>query len=247
VYRKILALLAVEDGTPTAEIARVLRVNRMSIYHWLRIYRRARDPAVLLDRYHGSRPTDWLDEIVTAVHEALAKSPDAWGYKAVNWTSVMLRKHIEETRGLKVSDRTIRRVLHGNNYVWKRPRHALQNDKSPRVMRRLRAIRKRVQSLPKDCVLLFEDETDLLLFPPLRAGWFLRGKPAKVPISGENAKRTIFGTIDVKTGRRIFISREGVCGCDFQALARKVREEYGDSFAHFSLPDSELLAPAMRM
>src|SRR5262249_29312866 len=76
------------------------------------------------------------------------------------------------------------------DYVWKRPRHALRESKSPRVLRRLRAIRKKVRNLPAGCARLFEDETDLHLFPPLRAGWFLRGEPAEVPISGGKAKRS---------------------------------------------------------
>jgi hypothetical protein len=93
------------------------------------------------------------------------------------------------------------------------------------VLRRLRAIRKRVRNLPAGCVRLFEDETDLLLFPPLRAGWFLRGKRAEVPICGENGKRTVFG-IDVDTGRRIFVAREGACAVDFQARLRLIRQGY---------------------
>jgi hypothetical protein len=58
-------------------------------------------------------------------------------------------------------------------------------------------------------VKLFADETDLLLFPPLRAEWFLRGKPADVPISGENAKRTVFGVVDVETGELVRGSSTG--------------------------------------
>ena len=94
--------------------------------------------------------------------------------------------------------------------------------------RRLRAIRKRVRNLPDACAKLFEDETDLLLSPPLRAGWFLRGKPAEVPISGGNAKRTAFGTIDVGTGQRVFVSRDGACAIDFQESLRLIRQGYGD-------------------
>jgi hypothetical protein len=113
------------------------------------------------------------------------------------------------------------------DYVWKRPRHALPESRSARVKRRLRLIRKKVQSLPEGCAKLFEDETDLLLFPPIRAGWFLRGKPATVPISGENAKRVVFGTIDVETGRRILIARGAPCAVDFQVLLREIRQRYG--------------------
>jgi hypothetical protein len=104
----------------------------------------------------------------------------------------------------------------------------MRESKSPRVKRRLRLIRKKVSNLPAGCAKLFADETDLLLFPPLRAGWFLRAKPAEVPISGENAKRTVFGTIDVETGRRCLVARDGACAPDFQVLLQIVRQQYGD-------------------
>jgi hypothetical protein len=56
----------------------------------------------------------------------------------------------------------------------------------------------------------------------------LRGQLAEVPISGENAKRVIFGTIDVETGQRLFIARREPCAPDFQALLPLIRKEYGD-------------------
>jgi hypothetical protein len=103
----------------------------------------------------------------------------------------------------------------------------LLDSESPKVVRRKRRIRQRVKGLPSGCAKLFEDETDMLLFPPLRAGWALRGKEAEVPISGENAQRSVFGTLDIETGYRILIPREHQCGADFQALLRTVRKEYG--------------------
>jgi hypothetical protein len=163
---------------------------------------------------------------MAALQEALERSPDEWGYRSVNWTSPLLREHVEKATGLRTSERTVRRLLHTLKFVWKRPRHVLRDAKSPRVRRRLRLIRKKVRSLPAECAKLFEDETDLLLFPPLRAGWFLRGKPAEVPISGTNEKRTVFGAIDVNTGSRLFLSRDGACAPDFQAILRGIRNAY---------------------
>lgn len=52
-------------------------------------------------------------------------------------------------------------------------------------------------------MVLFEDETDLLLFPPLRAAWARRGEPAPVPITGVNQKRVIWGVLNVLTGYRL--------------------------------------------
>jgi transposase len=75
-------------------------------------------------------------------------------------------------------------------------------------------------------VLLAEDETDLLLFPPLRAGWSLRGEPQKVLLSGRNARRVVFGTINLRTGTRLFLAREHQRAEDFQAFLRLVHHHY---------------------
>jgi hypothetical protein len=163
--------------------------------------------------------------------------------------------HIEQQLGQKPSEHQLHQRLQALGYVWKRPRHAQRESKSPRVLRRLRAIRRKVKSLAAGCARLFEDETDLLLFPPLRAGWFLRGKPAEAPISGDNAKRTVFGTIDVDTGQRVFVAWDGACAVDFQALLRLIRQGYGsqrvalllDGASRHSAHASEALAAELEI
>ena len=75
-------------------------------------------------------------------------------------------------------------------------------------------------------VVLAEDETDVRLFPPLRAGWARRGKPAPVPITGGNAKRVLFGTINLATGHRLFLPRQRQRGEDFRELLRLARDRY---------------------
>src|SRR5947209_14950662 len=85
-----------------------------------------------------------------------------------------------------------------------------------RGAREKRAIRRRLRALPQGSAKLAEDETDLRLFPPLRAGWARRGEEAPVPISGGNAKRVLFGAINIETGRRLFLPRRRGCGVDFE-------------------------------
>jgi hypothetical protein len=73
---------------------------------------------------------------------------------------------------------------------------------------------------------LAEDETDLLLLPRLRAGWALKGRPAEVHISGRNARRVIFGAMNLLTGTRLLLPRfKGRAG-DFQAFLAEVRWHY---------------------
>jgi hypothetical protein len=95
-----------------------------------------------------------------------------------------------------------------------------------RSARKKRLIRQEIARLPPRWVKLFEDETDLLLFPPLRAAWGLRGQPLSVPISGRNARRVIFGTLNIDTGHRLFLARKRQRGEDFRAFLPLVASHY---------------------
>ena len=77
-----------------------------------------------------------------------------------------------------------------------------------------------------DSVLLMEDETILRLFPVLRRAWSLRGQQAVVPITGRNAKRVLFATINLRTGHRICLRRANMRQENFHALLREVRRHY---------------------
>ncbi len=80
--------------------------------------------------------------------------------------------------------------------------------------------------MPRRSVVLAQDETDLLLFPPLRAGWSRRGEVARVWLSGRNARRVIFGAMNLRTGTRLFLPRERQRAVDFQDYLRAIRWHY---------------------
>ena len=82
--------------------------------------------------------------------------------------------------------------------------------------------------MPQGAVLLLEDETLLRLFPPLRACGAWRGQQATVPITGRNAKRVLFGTINLRTGHRVMLRRQRMRQEDFQAFLHLLRTRYGE-------------------
>jgi DDE superfamily endonuclease len=92
--------------------------------------------------------------------------------------------------------------------------------------RKKRRIRRQIRALPRRSVVLAQDETDLLLFPPLRAGWSKRGDVAKVWLSGRNARRVIFGAMNLRTGTRLLVPRPKGRGVDFRAFVGEVRSAY---------------------
>jgi transposase len=77
-------------------------------------------------------------------------------------------------------------------------------------------------------VLLAEDETLLRLLPPLRACWVLPGEQALVPITGRNAKRALFGAINLRTGHRVVWRGSSIRQGEFQAFMRHLRRCYAD-------------------
>ena len=73
---------------------------------------------------------------------------------------------------------------------------------------------------------MFTDWTLLRLFPPLRAMWAAIGTQAKVSITGQNAKRVLLGTINVRTVRRtVYIGRSAGAG-DVRAFLLALRKAY---------------------
>ena len=75
-------------------------------------------------------------------------------------------------------------------------------------------------------VLLFTDWTLLRLFPPLRAMWAAIGTQAKVAITGQNARRVLFGTINVRTARRTITIGRNAGADEVRAFLLALRKAY---------------------
>ena len=95
-----------------------------------------------------------------------------------------------------------------------------------RCARKKCRIRRQIRALPRRSVVLAQDETDVLLFPPLRAGWSKRGEAAEVRLTGRNARRVVFGAMNLRSGMRLFVPRPKGRSGDFQAFLAELRSMY---------------------
>lgn len=136
-YRRLVALLEIDQGTSVREVAHLLRVSEQSIYNWMArlgsraSIRRATGAALrtrVTDQPRRGRPTVWTDTHVACVQQLLASSPEAWGYFATGWTVPLLQEHVQQTLGLSIADDTLRRALHQWGYAWTRGRYRLTPD-----------------------------------------------------------------------------------------------------------------------
>jgi transposase len=128
VFRRTLAILEAAGGRPVTEIARLLRTSPPTVYHWLERFRSTLDPGSLRDHRGGNHPTLWTDELQALLAASLEEPPDQFGYQAVEWTAPLLREHLSRWGGTRPSLRSVRRQLHQQGYVWKRPRYVLDPD-----------------------------------------------------------------------------------------------------------------------
>ena len=79
----------------------------------------------------------------------------------------------------------------------------------------------RLIELPRRAVVLAEDETHLNPLPHVRASWTLRTARPQIPTPGTNRQVTVFGAIEVSTGRWVYrLGRR--CAADFIALLDQV-------------------------
>lgn len=128
-YRRIWALLEVDDGRPIAQVAQQLRVDRRSIYRWMARF--AAEPTVeaLAQQPGQGRPAHWNSDMADLVKRALGEPPFRFGYLANSWTVPLLRAFlIASLPGTKISCDTVRRGLKAMDYAWKRYRYVLLPD-----------------------------------------------------------------------------------------------------------------------
>jgi DDE superfamily endonuclease len=85
---------------------------------------------------------------------------------------------------------------------------------------------RQLKRMPPGAVLLFEDETILRLLPELRRAWSLCGRQARIPITGQNTRCVLFGTLNPRTGRRIVARGPVLRQACFQQFLRLLRRSY---------------------
>ena len=62
----------------------------------------------------------------------------------------------------------------------------------------------------------------------MRAKWALQGETAKVWLTGRNARRVIFGALNLRNGHRVLLCRERQQAPDFCAFLKELRRRYRD-------------------
>lgn len=128
IVKRVLALLELDRGAPLAEVAAKLGVTRQTVYNWIRRFDEGGGTRALHDRARQGRPPRVSEPVRRFLLWLLRQPPDAFGDAAVGWTVSLLLDVLAKRVGIRVSDATLRRVLHQLDHAWKRPRYVLRPD-----------------------------------------------------------------------------------------------------------------------
>ena len=201
VRRRAHIVLLLADGRSWSLIESVLYCSRRTIDRWKKRFEQGGIEA-LLGEQRGRRPVygPWLATQV--VIWVTTKFPRDFGFVRSRWTCECLAILVLEFASVRVSRETVRRWLHRENLVWRRPRPVLRLEDPQReaIFRKLRHL---LRHLPPDEIAVFQDEVDVNTNPKIGSMWMRRGQQAEVETPGNNRKRYLAGSLNWRTGNLI--------------------------------------------
>jgi putative transposase len=153
-----------------------------------------------------------------------SQPPPNFGYLQACWTIVFLAQQLWQRFRGKVSPTTLRRAVQAAGLVWTRPKLALPHKPDPGAAQK--AARLQAALADPHGTLLAQDECDCHLLPVLRAMWQRRGEQVRIPTPGQNAKRGVFGALDLRSGQWFYQLTEHKRSVEFIAFLTTLLTAY---------------------
>jgi transposase len=176
-------------GLPPSQIAELLDCHPATVRRWISRFN-ADGLAALADRPRPGRPPLGGRRLTRRIVTLLAR-PGPWALPRI-WR-YLGRPEVS----MRTLYRRVRQVA-----VWRRPKLIARGD--PDHDHVVAGIVARLTGLPRKAVVLAEDETHLNLLPHVRASWTPRGARPQIPTPGTNRQITVYGAIEMTTGRWVY-------------------------------------------
>ena len=208
--RLVMILLSCQGWTAVA-IAELLGCDPCTVRRWIHRYNRY-GTAGLADRPRPGRPRLGSPRLGERIGRLLAQ-PGAW-------TIGRLYQRLgRPAMSLRTLHRRVREVA-----AWRRPRLVAKGD--PDRDQVLAGLHQQLEDLPAGAVVLAEDETHINLLPWVRATWIARGTRQQVMTPGTNRRRTIFGAVELASGRWFYQVTRKAVSASFTAFCEQLLAAY---------------------
>jgi transposase len=208
---RLLMILLSQQGLSAAEIAGLLGYDPSTVRRWINRYHK-HGTTRLADRPRTGRPRMGSPKLGQRILRLLDQ-PKAW---------TIGRLHQRLGRPA-MSLRTLHRRV-GEVACWRRPRLVARGD--PDRDQILDDLHTAIAELPDGAVLLAEDEAHINLLPWVRSTWIAKGQRQQVMTPGKNRRRTIFGAVDLRTGRFLYQVTRKAISASFTAFCEQLLAAY---------------------
>jgi len=205
---RYLIIVNLLNGRSVADIVCALHVGRSTVYDVAKRFREHGEVG-LIDRReeNGERKLD--ESYLAKLHEVVAASPQDYGWRRPTWTRELLAETMAWETGITIHASTMSTALKMISARQGRPKPTVGCPWPKRAKsKRLRELRRLVDTLPADEVAVYEDEVDIHLNPKIGTDWMVKGQQKEVLTPGKNVKRYLAGAIDSQTGELIWVEGE---------------------------------------
>ena len=225
---RYLIILHTAEGHSRREIAKMLLCSASTVD---RVRRRFREEAEqgLIDRRGDNGPAKINEDYILALLKAVEGSPLDYGYRRPTWTQELLIVVLTDLTGITVSRSTMCRLLRRLGIRRGMPKPTVGCPWSEKARkRRIRLIKRLIETLPPDEAALYEDEVDIHLNPKIGPDYMLPGQQKTVRTPGQNVKHYFAGAMDAQTGRVIWVEGDRKRGALFMELLKKLDKQYAN-------------------
>lgn len=188
-------LLLLNAREPWSVIVAVLFTSTATVNRWRCRFQRDGLEAIIGP---SRRRSPWWATVI--VYWVSRLTPADFGFIRSRWTCEAIAIVLREERGVCVGREAVRRWLHREGLVYRRPRPVL-GPKDPQYAVKVRKLRQLLAELPDDEVAVFQDEVDVNTNPKIGSMWMRRGEQAEVVTPGNNVKRYLAGSLHWRTGK----------------------------------------------
>jgi len=221
-------ILHTANGYSRRQIARMLLCSPTTVDRVRKRYHEEGEQG-LYDKRGDNGKAKVNEDYILSLLKAVEGSPQDYGYQRPTWTQELLVKVLAEQTGITVSRSTMCRLLRRLGIRRGLPKPTVGCPWSSKARkRRLRLIKRLIETLPEDEAALYEDEVDIHLNPKIGPDYMLPGQQKAVMTPGQNVKHYIAGALDVRTGKVLWVSSDRKRSALFIALLDKLGREYSD-------------------
>ena len=200
--KRIMAILAVVDGTLYSTIAATLKVSEESIRLWVNGFLLYGVKSFIYKKLTG-RPSRLTKKQRKQLDQLISQGPQKSGFPGACWRSPMIQWLIYEKFGVEYSVFYIPQLLKNMGFSYQKAKFVADHKEPEKRKQWLEQKWPEILKLAekKNAYILFGDEASFPQWGSLSYTWAKRGQQPVVKTSGKRRGYKVFGLIDYFSGR----------------------------------------------